>query len=154
MDDLHLSSNEYSLALVIFFISYVVFEIPSNIILSKTRPSIYLPSIMISWGVVTCTMAFVKNYHALLAVRFILGVLEAGFAPGVMLILSSWYKKDEQARRFSIFYSAAVLSGAFGGIVAGAISGTLDGARGIAGWKWLFVSFNSLRNPGLLVNTQ
>ncbi|KAJ6161430.1 hypothetical protein N7470_004826 [Penicillium chermesinum] len=76
---------------------------------------------------------------ALYAVRFMLGVLEAGFAPGVMLILSSWYKPHEQAKRFSIFYSAAVISGAFGGIVAGGISGSLDGAHGIAGWRWLFI---------------
>ncbi|KND88393.1 Pantothenate transporter liz1 [Tolypocladium ophioglossoides CBS 100239] len=84
-------------------------------------------------------MAAVKGYHALLALRFVLGALEAGFGSGVMFILSSWYKRDEQAKRFSIFYSAAVLSGAFGGIIAGAITSSLDGARGISGWQWLFI---------------
>lgn len=141
IDDLRLTSNEYSMALVIFFISYVVFEIPSNLILAKTRPSIYLPTIMVLWGVVTCCMAAVQSYKALLIVRFILGLLEAGFAPGVMLLLSSWYKRAELAKRFSIFYSAAVLSGAFGGIVAGAITGSLHGARGMTGWQWLFVRY-------------
>ncbi|RFU33998.1 hypothetical protein B7463_g2337, partial [Scytalidium lignicola] len=139
MDDLHLSSGEYSLALVIFFISYIVFQMPSNLILSKTRPSVYLPGMMILWGVVTCCMATVKSFHSLLVVRFVLGVLEAGFGPGVSLLLSSWYKRAEQAKRFSVFYSAAVLSGAFGGIVAGAITGSLDGARGLSGWRWLFI---------------
>lgn len=139
-DDLGLSSDQYSLALVIFFISYVIFEIPSNLILSRTRPSIYIPAIMALWGAVTCCMALVRSAGALMAVRFVLGILEAGFAPGIMLILSSWYKKDEQAKRFTIFYSAAVLSGAFGGIIAGAITGSLNGARGYAGWQWLFVS--------------
>ena len=139
-DDLGLSSDQYSLALVIFFISYVIFEIPSNLILSRTRPSIYIPTIMALWGAVTCCMALVRSAGALMAVRFVLGILEAGFAPGIMLILSSWYKKDEQAKRFTIFYSAAVLSGAFGGIIAGAITGSLNGARGYAGWQWLFVS--------------
>lgn len=138
-DDLHLSSNEYSLALVVFFISYIVFEVPSNLILAKTRPSLYLPAIMVLWGIVTCAMSAVHSPQALYVVRLFLGILEAGFAPGVMLILSSWYKPDEQARRFSIFYSAAVLSGAFGGVVAGAITSSLHGAHGIAGWRWLFV---------------
>jgi len=140
MEDLNLSSSEYSLALVVFFISYVLFEVPSNLILSKTRPSLYIPGIMIIWGIVTCCMGAVTSAGTLYAVRIVLGLFEAGFAPGVMLILSSWYKPAEQARRFSIFYSAAVLSGAFGGIVAGAITGSLDGARGVAGWRWLFVS--------------
>ena len=139
MIDLHLSSGEYSLTIIIFFISYILFEVPSNLILSRTRPSVYLPTIMILWGSVACCMGAVKSVHSLLAVRFILGMLEAGFPVGVSLLLSSWYKKAEQAKRFSIFYSAAVLSGAFGGIIAGAITGSLDGARGISGWRWLFV---------------
>ena len=137
--DLNLSSNEYSLALVVFFISYIIFEIPSNLIIAKTRPSIYLCSVMAIWGVITCCMAAVKSSGSLMAVRFVLGILEAAFAPGVSLMLGCWYKKSEQSRRFGVFYSAAVLSGAFGGIVSGAITGNLDGAHGIAGWRWLFV---------------
>lgn len=142
MDDLGVSSTEYSMVLVIFFISYVVFEIPSNLILVRTQPSIFIPTIMILWGGITMCMAAVRSYGALLGVRFVLGMVEAGFAPGVMFLLSSWYKPVEQAKRFSIFYSAAVLSGAFGGIVAGAITGSLDGVRGLRGWQWLFVRFN------------
>lgn len=72
-DDLKLSSNEYSLALVVFFISYVIFEIPSNLFLSKTRPSYYLSGVMIAWGVITCCMGAVHSAGALLAVRFVLG---------------------------------------------------------------------------------
>lgn len=75
-----------------------------------------------------------------MAIRTIVGVLEAGFAPGVLLILSSWYKKNEQSKRFALYISAAVLSGAFGGIIAGAITGNLDGVHGLRGWRWLFVS--------------
>ena len=80
-----------------------------------------------------------ESYKALLALRFVLGVLEAGYAPGVLLMLSCWYKKNEQAKRFTIFHTAAVLSGAFGAVLAGAITQSLGGARGIAGWRWLFV---------------
>jgi MFS family permease len=102
-------------------------------------------------------MAVVKTYGQLVALRTIVGVLEAGFAPGILLILSSWYKKEEQSKRFALYISAAVLSGAFGGIIAGAITGyasfvhcfshrlthfsrNLDGHHGLRGWEWLFVS--------------
>lgn len=95
---------------------------------------------MTLWGIATCCMAAVRTYGQLVALRTIVGVLEAGFAPGILLILSSWYKKNEQAKRFALYISAAVLSGAFGGILAGAITGGLEGAHGIRGWRWLFVS--------------
>ncbi|KAI4169412.1 MAG: hypothetical protein LQ343_005716 [Gyalolechia ehrenbergii] len=138
-DDLHLSSGQYSICLIVFFISYVIFEVPSNLILSKSRPSIFLPTIMILWGAVTCCMAAVKSYRQLVALRFLVGVLEAGFAPGVLLILSSWYKREEQSKRFAVYISAAILSGAFGGLLAGAITKDLEGAHGIRGWRWLFI---------------
>lgn len=65
--------------------------------------------------------------------------MEAGFAPGALLIISSWYKRDEQSKRFAVFMSAAILSGAFGSLLAGAITGGLEGAHGIRGWRWLFI---------------
>ncbi|KAI5251619.1 MFS general substrate transporter [Aureobasidium subglaciale] len=133
--DLGLSDSQYSMALVIFFISYVFFEVPSNMILAKTRPSIFLPTIMALWGIVTCCMAVIHDYSHLLALRFVVGVLESGFAPGILLIISSWYKKEEQSKRFAVYISAAVLSGAFGGILAGSITRNLDGAHGIEGWR-------------------
>lgn len=109
-------------------------------ILAKVgRPSIFLPAIMFVWGVVTIGMGFVKSYHGLIAFRVVIGCLEAGFAPGVLLLLSSWYKRAEQSRRFAVYISAAILSGAFGGLIAGGITGSLDGAHGIAGWRWLFI---------------
>ncbi|KAB8200213.1 major facilitator superfamily domain-containing protein [Aspergillus parasiticus] len=116
--DLNLSSNQYSIALVVFFVGYVVFEVPSNLVLGRSRPSIFLPSIMILWGALTCVMAVVKSFTHLVVLRVILGCVEAGFAPGVLLVLSSWYKQTEQSKRFGVFISAAVLSGAFGGLIA------------------------------------
>ena len=94
---------------------------------------------MILWGIVTCCMAAVKTYRQLVALRFIVGVLEAGFAPGVLFLLSSWYKREEQSKRFAVYISAAILSGAFGGLLAGAITKDLEGAHGIRGWRWLFI---------------
>lgn len=131
-----------------------------SMILERTRPSIYLPSIMFLWGIVTICMAWVQNYHTLVALRLIVGILESGFAPGILLILSSWYKPNEQSKRFALYISAAILSGipphlfgnmkyetftnniplgAFGGLIAGAITSNLANAHGIRGWRWLFV---------------
>ncbi|KAL8712512.1 MAG: hypothetical protein Q9220_003360 [cf. Caloplaca sp. 1 TL-2023] len=75
----------------------------------------------------------------LIALRFIVGILEAGFAPGVLLLLSSWYKREEQSKRFAVYISAAILSGAFGGLLAGSITKDLEGVHGIRGWRWLFI---------------
>ncbi|KAK5087572.1 hypothetical protein LTR24_006612 [Lithohypha guttulata] len=138
-DDLELSSNQYSVCLVVFFVTYVLFEAPSNMILVRTRPSLFLPVIMAIWGALTICMAAVKHYHHLLVLRLLVGMFEAAFAPGILMIISSWYKKNEQSRRFAVYLSAAILSGAFGGLLAGAITGGMEGAGGLRGWRWLFI---------------
>ncbi|TEA11333.1 MFS transporter prlL [Colletotrichum sidae] len=138
-DDLSLSSDQYSIVLIVFFIGYVLFEPPSNMILVRSRPSLYLPFIMAIWGVLTCIMSVVKHYHHLIILRVFVGIMESGFAPGILLIISSWYRRAEQSRRFAVFMSAAILSGAFGGLLAGAITSELEGAHGIRGWRWLFI---------------
>lgn len=108
-------------------------------ILVRTRPSLYLPIVMILWGMLTCCMAAIKDYRHLVALRVFVGIIESAFAPGVLLIISSWYKREEQSKRFAVYISAAILSGAFGGLLAGAITGGLEGAHGIRGWRWLFI---------------
>lgn len=94
---------------------------------------------MIIWGALTCVMAKIDTFHHLVALRILVGVFEAGFAPGILLIISSWYKKDEQSKRFGVYMSAAILSGAFGGLLAGAITGGMEGTGGLRGWRWLFI---------------
>ncbi|ORY10938.1 major facilitator superfamily domain-containing protein, partial [Clohesyomyces aquaticus] len=138
-DDLKLSSGDYSVALVVFFVGYVVFEPPSNMILVRTRPSIYLPILMVTWGALTCCMAAITDFKHLVVLRVFIGIIESGFAPGILLIISSWYKREEQSKRFAVYISAAILSGAFGGLLAGAITGGLEGVHGIRGWRWLFI---------------
>lgn len=137
--DLSLTSNQYSIALVVFFVTYVAFEPASNMLLVRLKPSIYLPVIMTIWGALTCVMAVIKDFKHLVALRILVGVFEAGFAPGILLIISSWYKRDEQSKRFGVYMSAAILSGAFGGLLAGAITGGMDGTAGLRGWRWLFI---------------
>lgn len=108
-------------------------------ILVRTRPSIYLPIIMAIWGALTCVMAVIHDFSHLVVLRVFIGVVESGFAPGILLIISSWYKREEQSLRFAYYISAAILSGAFGGLLAGAITGGLEGAHGLRGWRWLFI---------------
>jgi MFS family permease len=112
--DLALTDSQYSLAVTTFQIGYVVAGPPSNMILTRTRPSIYIPILMILWGTVVACLATVKTPAQLLGVRFLLGIMEAGFSPAVLFIISSWYRKHEQSKRFMIFLSAGILSGAFG----------------------------------------
>lgn len=101
---------------------------------------------MIIWGMLTCCMAAVHNFAHLVILRTIIGCIEAGFAPGVLLVLSSWYKRTEQSKRFGVYISAAILSGAFGGLLAAGIVDGLEGAHGIRGWRWLFVCFLKFEN--------
>ncbi|TQV99926.1 hypothetical protein V2A60_005344 [Cordyceps javanica] len=137
--DLNLTDDGYAWVLSIFFFGYLICEVPSNMILSRSKPSVFLPTIMLVWGALSASMAACQSYGALLALRFVLGCVESGFFPGVLYMLSCWYTKAELGKRFAIFYTAAVLSGAFGGILAGAITSKLHGAHGIAGWRWLFI---------------
>jgi MFS family permease len=94
---------------------------------------------MVIWGSLTCVMAAIKDIKHLVALRVMIGCVEAGFAPGVLLVLSSWYKRTEQSKRFGVYISAAILSGAFGGILAAVIVDNLEGVHGIRGWRWLFI---------------
>ncbi|KLO87671.1 Uncharacterized protein Y057_13711 [Fusarium fujikuroi] len=138
-DDLKLTDEMYAWVLSIFFFGYLICEVPSNMILSRSRPSLFLPGIMIVWGSLCTVMSVSKNYGTMLAFRFILGCIESGFFPGVLYLLSSWYTRAELGKRFAIFYAAAVLSGAFGGLLAGGITSGLHDAHGISGWRWLFI---------------
>ncbi|KAF8905904.1 major facilitator superfamily domain-containing protein [Mucidula mucida] len=136
---LHLSDTEYSIVLLVFFISYVIFEVPANMLLTRLRPSYFLSTLCFVWGGVAACMAAATNYQALAGIRFCLGVVEAGFAPGIAFYLSSWYKRHELAKRFAIYYTATAVSGAFSGLLAGVITDHLALARGIEGWQWLLI---------------
>ncbi|CAG8590725.1 7531_t:CDS:10 [Cetraspora pellucida] len=136
--DLDLTGDQYNWALGLFFVSYVIFEVPSNIILVKVKPSIWIASLMVGWGVAMVAMSFVKNYPQLVATRLLLGVFEAGLFPGVVYYITKWYKKSEQTYRIGLFFSGAMIAGAFSGLLAFAIMG-LDGKFGLSGWQWIFI---------------
>lgn len=136
---LRITSKQYSVILLVFFISYVLFEVPANMILHRVRPSLFLFTLCLLWGGVAASMAACQNWSQVAAVRFCLGVAEAGFAPGVAYYLSCWYKTHELARRYCLYYTATAISGAFSGLLAGVITEHLDGAQGLDAWRWLLL---------------
>ncbi|KAF8900522.1 major facilitator superfamily domain-containing protein [Mucidula mucida] len=136
--DLHLTGSRYQLAAAVFFIPYSLLEIPCNVVMKLIRPSIWIPGIMLTWGIVMFSMAWVKSYHGLVAARVFLGIAEAGLPPGVAFLITLWYRRVDQARPISLYFSSATLSGAFGGLLAFAIE-KMDGLGNLRGWAWIFL---------------
>ncbi|KAL4909458.1 hypothetical protein BDW74DRAFT_165901 [Aspergillus multicolor] len=138
-DDLHIADGtKYNTALTIFFIPYIIFEIPSNILLKKLRPHVWLSMCMFLFGVVTICQGLVTNWGGLMTTRWFLGMFETGMFPGCFYLLGMWYKRSEAQKRFSFFFSSTSLAGAFGGLLASGL-GKMDGVRNLAGWRWVFI---------------
>ncbi|KAH8894561.1 MFS general substrate transporter [Thozetella sp. PMI_491] len=136
---LGMSGTDYNVAVAIFFVSYIIFDIPSNYILSKfERPSRYLATLVVSWGIIMTLTGVVKNFGGLCATRFMLGIFEAGFFPGANYIVGQWYPPHKTQTRIAIFYTASAASGAFSGLLAYAIV-KMDGVGGYEGWRWIFL---------------
>jgi MFS family permease len=139
VEDLNMTGVQYNTVLAIFFIPYVLFEVPSNILLKKfKRPSTYLGILVVSWGIIMTCTGLVNNYGSLMAVRVLLGIFEAGFFPGAIYLCSYWYMPKDLALRISYFYCASALSGAFSGLLAAAIA-EMHGVAGYEGWRWIFI---------------
>ncbi|KAJ3782682.1 MFS general substrate transporter [Lentinula aff. detonsa] len=136
--DLNITDTQYLLALTIFFFSYAIFEVPSNVFLKRLRPSLWLSGLMFCWGIMMTVQGLVHNFGGLMGMRWMLGMFEAGLFPGVNYYLSCWYKRSEFGIRAAIFFSAATVSGAFGGLLAAAIS-NMDGIGGKPAWAWIFI---------------
>ena len=136
--DLGLSTASYGVAAGIFFLGYVLFEIPSNLILERVGARRWIRRILLSWGVVAALMALMQSADQFNGLRLLLGVAEAGFFPGIVLYLSQWVPAGERARTLAGFMLAIPVAGLLGGpISAGLLS--LHGFGGLAGWRWLFL---------------
>ncbi|KAK5943519.1 hypothetical protein PMZ80_004527 [Knufia obscura] len=149
--DIGLVGTQYNTIISIFFVGYILTQIPTNMILDKVRPSIFLPTIMCCWAVVSASTGAVQNYSGMIALRFLLGFVEAPFFPGALFLFSSWYTKKELAARISILYAAGQMAGAFGGLLGSAIMGGMDGKAGLADWRWLFIIEGSATIPMAVV---
>ncbi|KVL32079.1 MFS transporter [Burkholderia territorii] len=137
--DLGLSDAIYGLGAGIFFIGYVLFEVPSNLLLPKVGARRTITRILILWGLTSAAMMFVHNATTFYALRFLLGVFEAGFAPGMIFYLTYWYGPARMARSLAIVLMAGPLSGVLGGPLSAWTMTTFDGALGMAGWQWMFL---------------
>ena len=136
--DLGFSSTVFGLGSGIFFLGYCLFEIPSNIILERVGARLWISRIMVSWGLISAAMMFVRTPAAFYLLRFLLGVAEAGFFPGVIYYLSLWYPVAHRARAIAAFMTAVPVTGLIGAPLSGALL-ELDGLHGLAGWQWLFL---------------
>ncbi|KAF3916881.1 hypothetical protein ABW20_dc0110468 [Dactylellina cionopaga] len=132
------AGEQYNLALAVFFISYALFEPASNVLLKILKPNHYLTGLMVLCGVITIATGFVKSAGGLYAARFCLGIVQAGVFPGVNYILSCWYRRSELGFRSAIFFSAAAISGSFGGLLAYGLQ-QMDGVAHRGGWSWIFI---------------
>ena len=137
--DLGFSDTVYGLGAGIFFLGYFLFEVPSNVILQRVGAKVWIARIMIGWGFISAATMLVKTATAFYTMRFLLGVAEAGFFPGIILYLTYWFPRAERGRRIAAFMTAVAVAGIIGGPLSGWIMGRLDGAAGWAGWQWLLL---------------
>ncbi|MFL9925237.1 MFS transporter [Herbaspirillum lusitanum] len=139
LSDLKFSETIYGLGAGIFFIGYFIFEIPSNMILHKVGARMWIARIMITWGIISGGMAYVTTPEMFYLMRFLLGVAEAGFFPGVILYLTYWYPAERRGKITALFMTGIALSGVIGGPLSGWIMHAMPGIWGHTGWQWMFI---------------
>lgn len=135
--DLGLSAQVFGMGAGIFFIGYVLFEVPSNVMLERFGARVWIARIMISWGILSAAMAFVEGPKSFYAVRFLLGIAEAGFFPGIIFYLTCWFPSQHRARIIALFMIALPLSSVIGAPISTALLGIE--AAGLKGWQWMFL---------------
>jgi len=139
MSDLQFSEAVYGLGAGIFFIGYFLCEVPSNIVLHKVGARRWIARIMITWGILSGCFAFVQTEWQFYALRFLLGVAEAGLAPGLLLYLTYWFPSYRRARMTVLWFIAIPISGMIGGPLSGLIMDRMSGVHGWFGWQWMFL---------------
>ncbi|KAG2227553.1 hypothetical protein INT45_002238 [Circinella minor] len=137
-EDVGITPDEFNTCITIFYAGFLLFQVPSNIFLKRFTARRWLPLLMFCWGIIACLHATVSGYTELMILRFLLGVFESGFFPGVLFFLTLFYKKNEMATRIALFWGSSVIAHSFAGVLAYAIL-RLRGAHGMTGWQWLFI---------------
>lgn len=139
LSELKFSETVYGLGAGIFFLGYVLFEIPSNLVMIRVGARFWIGRIMVTWGVTSAAMMFVSSPALFYVLRFLLGAAEAGFIPAVLYYLSTWFPADRRGKATALFLSGIPLSGLLGGPISGWILKGLNGAGGLSGWQWMFL---------------
>ena len=137
--DLHLSDTAYGVGASLFVVGYVVFEVPSNLVLYKVGARRWISRIMISWGLATAAMMFVRSEWQFYALRLLIGAFEAGFFPGVLYYITLWFPARQRGRAISLLFAASACAVIAGAPISGLVLGHLDGALDLRGWHWLFL---------------
>lgn len=137
--DLHFSNTVYGMGAGIYFLGSALFDLPSNLILTRVGARVWMARIMITWGVVSTCMMFMHSKESFYVLRFLLGASEAGFFPGMIIYLTYWFPTHERGRAVARFMTATSLAGVVGGPLSSAVL-RMDGLHGLAGWQWLFLS--------------
>ncbi len=137
--DLGFSETVFGLGAGIFFLGYFLFEVPSNLLLHRVGARMWIARIMITWGILSGCFMFVETPTSFYILRFLLGVAEAGFYPGVILYLTYWYPAHRRARIIAVFMSAIPVAGIFGNPLSGWIMDAFHGTHGLSGWQWMFL---------------
>jgi MFS family permease len=138
-EELSYSDTVYGFGAGIFFLGYFLFEVPSNLLLHRIGARIWIARIMTSWALISGATIFVQSPWQFYGMRFLLGIAEAGFIPGAVYYLSTWFPSYRRGRIFGVFYLALAGSGLIGGPLSGVILSTLSGLLGLSGWKWLLI---------------
>ncbi|EME85510.1 uncharacterized protein MYCFIDRAFT_88541 [Pseudocercospora fijiensis CIRAD86] len=139
-EDLKMTDSQYETCVSILFVGYILMQIPSNLFLNKVgKPALYLPGVMVVWGIISTVTAAAHNFAGLVVIRFFLGFVEAAYFPGCLFFLSCWYTRKELAFRSAVLYSGSLISGAFAGLIAAGITDGMDRKLGLPAWKWLFI---------------
>ncbi|PHH77049.1 hypothetical protein CDD83_4173 [Cordyceps sp. RAO-2017] len=136
--ELGLTGQQPNAALAVFFVPYILLEIPSNMLLRRVTPRIWLSLCILGFGLVMLAQGFVRGYGGLLATRFLLGIFEAGIFPGSFYLISFWYRRAEAQKRFTLYFCSVIVASAFGGLLASAIA-RMDGVAGLSNWRWVFI---------------
>ncbi|RAK84313.1 MFS transporter [Aspergillus costaricaensis CBS 115574] len=138
LSETHMTSYQYTVALMVFLIAYALFEVPSNYLLKKLKPSRWIGFLMLSWGATTMGLGGSHNFSQVTGIRFLLGATEAGLFPGLVYYLTFWYRNSERSMRVALILASATLAGAFGGAIAYGV-GHMNEVRGLSAWRWLFI---------------
>ncbi|SIO72412.1 Sugar phosphate permease [Burkholderia sp. GAS332] len=137
--DIGLSDSQYGIAAGIFFIGYALFEIPSNLLLPKVGARKTIARILVLWGLTSASISMVRDVHTFYALRFLLGIFEAGFAPGAIFFLTYWYAEARMGRAVALLLCAGPVASALGGPLSGWLLNTFSGLHGLVGWQWMFI---------------
>ncbi|MHB8072388.1 MFS transporter [Desulfosporosinus fructosivorans] len=137
--DLAITATAFGLAAGLFSAGYFIFEVPSNLAMEKFGARIWIARIMVTWGIVATCMSFITNVTGLYVARFLLGVAEAGFYPGMLLFLTYWFLEKEHGKATAYLLLGMCVAGIIGAPIAGAILQNMNGLAGLVGWKWLFI---------------